>query len=300
MSPPGELESQRIASMKRLLVNADDFGLCQGVTDGIIQAHRQGIVTSTSIMAGGGDFNHAVQQAGECPGLGVGVHLTLVEEQPVCAASQIPSLVQGDGRLPRNYAALLSGVALGRIPLREVEAELRAQVEKCLRAGLSPTHLDSHQHVHALPSILHIVLKIARDYGIPGIRMPRDARGRASGASNNGSLAKSLLCLLARYDARAFPMGPFSICDRAAGIFDSGNLSEDRLLKLLHRLMDGDTELVCHPGREGGSTMARYAHWDYHWQTELAALTCVPVRETIKKLGIALIGYRDLTPKAPV
>lgn len=286
--------------MKRLLVNADDFGLCRSVSDGIIQAHRQGIVTSTSIMAGGADFDHAVQQARECPGLGVGVHLTLVEERPVCPADKIRSLVQNDGKLPRNYTALLSGVALGRIRLREIEAEMRAQVEKCLRAGLKPTHLDSHQHVHALPSILRIVLKMAADYSIPGIRLPRDTRRRASGSSNSGSLAKSVLCLLASFDARAFPLDRFSLCDRTAGIFDSGNLSEDRLLKILQRLTDGDTELVCHPGSEEGSAMARYAHWGYHWRTELTALTCGPVREAIKTLGITLIGYRDLAANVPL
>ena len=283
--------------MKRLLVNADDFGLCRSVTDGIIEAHRRGIVTSTSIMAGGADFDYAMQQARECPGLGVGVHLTLVEELPVCAADQIRSLAQGDGRLPRNYAALLSGVALGRIRLAEIEAELRAQVEKCLRAGLTPTHLDSHQHVHALPAILRIVLKIAAEYSIPGIRLPRDARGRASGARNGGTLTKSLLCLLASFDARAFPLDRFSICDRMAGIFDSGSLSEDRLVKILERLTEGDTELVCHPGTEEGPAMERYAHWKYHWRTELAALTSEGVRAMLQERKIVLIGYRDLHAK---
>ena len=285
--------------MKRLLVNADDFALCRGVTDGIMEAHCRGIVTSTSIIAGGADFDRAVQQARAYPGLGVGVHLTLVEEQPVCDSRQIGTLVQDDGRLPKNYAALLSGVALRRIRLADIETELRAQVAKCVRAGLTPTHLDSHQHVHALPSILRVVLKIAADYGIPGIRLPRDAPGRGSGIGSGGTLAKSLLCLLARYDAWALPVGRFSTCDRAAGIYDSGNLSEDRLLRILDRITDGDTELVCHPGREEGSSMARYAHWDYHWRTELAALTSGPVRAMLQARNIVLIGYGDLCATDP-
>ena len=281
--------------MKRLLVNADDFALRAGVTDGIIEAHRQGIVTSTSIIAAGADFEHAAEQARACTGLDVGVHLTLVEENPVSDPRRIASLVQDDGRLPRNYAALLAGVALRRIRLSDIETELRAQVEKCVRAGLTPTHLDSHQHVHALPAILRLVLAIAADYGIRGIRLPRDAPSRASGMTNGATLAKSLLCLLARYDARAFPIGRFSTCDRAAGIYDSGNLSEDRLLRILDRITDGNTELVCHPGREEGSGLERYAHWNYHWQTELAALTSRPVRQMLERRNIVLIGYRDLT-----
>ena len=280
--------------MKRLLVNADDFALCRGVTDGIIEAHCRGIVTSTSILAGGMDFDRAVEQARACPGLGVGVHLTLVEEQPVCDSRRIGSLVQEDGRLPRNYRALLSGVALRRIRLADIETELRAQVEKCVRAGLTPTHLDSHQHVHALPAILRLVLAIADDYRIPGIRLPRDAPTRASGMRSGAAVAKSLLCLLARYDARAFPIGRFATCDQAAGIYDSGNLSEDRLLRILERLTEGDTELICHPGREEGSGMERYARWNYHWRTELAALLSRPVRQMIEKRNIVLIGYRDL------
>ena len=280
--------------MKRLLVNADDFALCRGVTDGIIETHRRGIVTSTSIIAGGADFEHAVKRARACPGLDVGVHLTLIEERPVSDLRYIRSLLGDDGRLPGNYAALLSGIALGRIRLADIDKEMRAQVEKCVRAGLTPTHLDSHQHVHAFPAIMRLVLDIASDYGIRGIRLPRDTPSRASGIGSFAALAKSLLCMLARYDARALSVTGFSTCDRAAGIYDSGKLSEDRLLRILDRITDGDTELVCHPGHEAGTDLERYSHWDYHWQTELAALTSTRVRQMLERCNIVLIGYRDL------
>lgn len=273
---------------KQLLVNADDFGLTHAITDGIIQAHQRGIVTSTSIIAGGMAFEHAVQQARSNPTLGIGVHLTLVEELPVSDPREIPSLVQPSGKLPANYTALLSGLIFGRIRKHHVEHELRAQVAKCFSAGLMPVHLDSHQHVHTLPSILNIAMRLAEEFNIRGMRLPRDFPRRG------GSLQKSMLCMLARWDQRYLPAPRFHVCDRMAGLFESGGLSENHLLSILERLPDGTTELVCHPGLADSSTKSTYAHWHYDWQTELAALTSPAVRDMLLARNIALITYGDL------
>lgn len=277
--------------MKKLLVNADDFGLNTAVTDGIIEAHQSGIVTSTSIIAAGMAFDYAVREASANQSLGVGVHLTLVEEQPVCDAREIGTLIQRNGRLPKNYRELLSGIGLRNICLEHVDRELRAQVDKCFSAGLKPTHLDSHQHVHALPSVFRIVLGIARDYGIRGIRLPRDSPWRRGAFRCNGFWHKSLLCMMARYDAFAFGGERFSTCDRMAGVFDSGDLSEDRLVRILDRVLDGSTELVCHPGKGDIESMAPYAHWRYNWQAELKALTSESVKCVVRAKNIELITY---------
>jgi hopanoid biosynthesis associated protein HpnK len=280
--------------MRQLLVNADDFGLCQGITDGIITAHQHGIVTSTSIVASGRGFVDAVVQARGNPKLGVGVHLTLVEEYPVAAACDIPTLTQGDGRFPKNYAALLPGLLLGRIHLKDVEREFRAQIEKCINAGLTPTHLDSHQHVHALPPLFRMVLRLAREYGIYGMRLPRDSPRWRGKFPCDGFAQKYALSFLARGDAFAFRDPSAKTCQGAAGIFDSGVLSEERLLAIIDRLPEGTTELVCHPGAGGAESATLYGHWHYNWETELAALTSAAVKTRLTVRQIELINYSTL------
>jgi hopanoid biosynthesis associated protein HpnK len=280
--------------MKQLLVNADDFGLSRGITDGIIVAHRRGIVTSTSIVASGQAFDHAVVQVKENSKLGVGVHLTLVEERPVAALQDIPSLVQSDGRFPKNYSQLVPWLLLGRIHLEDVEREFRAQIEKCLEAGLPLTHLDSHQHVHALPSLFRMVCRLAREYRITGLRIPRESPWRRGRFPCEGFAQKYLLGLLARYDAFTLRRGNLQTCDAAAGIFDSGVLNEERLLAILDRLPEGTTELVCHPGIGDAESMAIYGHWRYGWQMELEALTSASVKARLLTRQITLIPYAGL------
>lgn len=252
--------------MKRLVVTADDFGLTPGVTDGIITAHCDGIVTRTSIIAAGRAFEYAVEQARVHPLLGLGLHFTLVEEQAVSDRRM---------RLPSSYA----GVVLGRVPLSFVEAELRAQLQKCFDAGLTLTHIDSHQHVHSLPSIMRIVLRVAEEHGIRRVRLPLDRPSLRSPA-------KSALCLLARYAAARHPRR--FVCDRMTGLFESGSLNEAALLRIVDSLEEGTTELVCHPGREDVLCREHYAHWNYHWEDELAALTSPKVHERLRDLGIEL------------
>ena len=147
--------------MKRLIVNADDFGLTRGVTQGILDAHREGIVTSTTLMANGAAFDFAVAASRQAPALGVGVHLNLSEGIPVSPAGTIPTLVDERGRLHLKPGELLKGLLKGRVDLDEVETELRRQITKILDAGVPATHLDGHKHVHVLPGVAEIFRKIA-------------------------------------------------------------------------------------------------------------------------------------------
>ncbi len=271
--------------MRRLIVNADDCALTQGVTDGILEAHRHGIVTSTSVIAQGAAFDYAVPQLRAAASLEVGVHLTLVEERTLSDPRRVPSLAGPSGKLPATYAALLAGLTCGRIRWPDVETELRAQVAACLGAGLRITHLDSHQHVHAWPPLLRRVLAIAADFAIPSIRLPLDTPRLAWTAAE---ASKSLLCLLARFDVWALAPRRTRRSDRMAGLFESGHLTEARLLRILDRLPEGATELVCHPGRADAACHQAYGHWRYHWDTELAALISPAVRNRVRERGIQL------------
>ncbi|MGM0710469.1 chitin disaccharide deacetylase [Brevibacillus parabrevis] len=147
----------------KLIVNADDFGYSKGVNLGIIEAHRAGVVTSTTTMVNMGGFEHAVQLARETPTLGVGIHLVLTCGAPV--SHDVPSLTDEHGRFHRGYDYL------GTTSPEDVEKELRSQIEKYLATGLAPTHIDSHHHVHAHAAILPIVLRLAQEYRLP-VRNP--------------------------------------------------------------------------------------------------------------------------------
>jgi predicted glycoside hydrolase/deacetylase ChbG (UPF0249 family) len=137
--------------LKYLITNADDFGFTRDVNEGIVHAHRHGILTATTLMATGPAFDHAVALARENPELDVGVHLVLV----------------GSNGYPATVARLVA--SLGRIPIYE---ELAGQVRKVVEAGIRPTHLDTHKHTHLLPPVLDAVLGIAEEFKIPWIRRP--------------------------------------------------------------------------------------------------------------------------------
>ncbi len=161
--------------LKRLIVNADDFGLHTLVNEGILEGHNHGCISSTSIMASGLAFDEAVLLAKQTPTLGVGVHLTLVgAEQTVCPPADIPSLVNDTGQLAASYGQFLPRYFSGQIRLAEISRELTAQIEKVLESGLPITHFDSHQHMHVVPGIDDIVIELARRYQVTAVRIPAE------------------------------------------------------------------------------------------------------------------------------
>ncbi|HEX5385189.1 MAG TPA: ChbG/HpnK family deacetylase [Gemmatimonadales bacterium] len=271
----------------RLIVNADDFGLAEIVNDGIVQAHRDGMLTSASLMANGAAFDDAVCRARAAPGLDLGVHLTLVEERPVLDPREVPSLVGADGCFHRSAARFARRYARGRINADELRRELQAQCERIRAAGFRPTHFDSHQHVHLLPGVLRVVIDLAREYGIGAIRLPRERAplrwlGRAPLARVAGAVTVAALS-----DAAASHI-PRRV-DGFAGFFEGGHLSAARLRALLGRLSGGTWELMTHPG--AGDAGPRYRHWHYHWQDELRALTDPDVLADLRQRGIELTSF---------
>jgi chitin disaccharide deacetylase len=158
--------------MKYLILNADDFGLTPGVNEGIIRAHRDGILTSTTLMATGLAFDDAVARARLHPTLGVGCHLVLSGGRAVAPRAEIPSLADEQGRLPTSLSLFVARVTSGGIPAREIEIELRAQIEKIRRAGIDPTHVDTHKHTHVHPIVMNAIGRVARELGITRVRNP--------------------------------------------------------------------------------------------------------------------------------
>ena len=157
----------------RLILNADDFGLTQGINRAIGELHSAGVITSTTLMASGAAFDEAVEVARTHPALGVGCHIVLTDGAPVSPPGSIPSLIGADGKSFRpSLVDFVQALLLGRIKEEEVALEALAQIERLERAGIQPTHLDTHKHTHLFPSIGRTLLQIAERCGIHAIRNP--------------------------------------------------------------------------------------------------------------------------------
>lgn len=244
----------------RLIVTADDVGLHPGMTAGAIRAHREGIVTACSIVANGVAFDDAVARLRDVPSLEVGVHLALVEERPLTAI-----------RFPKKYTSFVPLYLARLIPISAIERELRAQLERVLATGLRVTHLNSHQHLHLLPRVFALVVRLAREYGIGYVRIVDDHGGTAR------PLSMRALSALGR---RARIAGLTN--DRTIGVSIAGHLHD--VVPLLEHV-EGVTELVTHPG----VGVSGYA-WGYGWERETAALCDPRLREALATRGIELIA----------
>jgi chitin disaccharide deacetylase len=160
--------------VKRLIVNADDFGLTPGVNRAIIEAHTRGIVTSATLMANMPAFAEAVQLAKSHPTLGVGLHFNITQGAPVAPTTQVRSLLGGNGEFLGTSTKLARRALLGQLREEEIGIELRAQLERLRSAGLAVTHVDSHKHAHALPGVLRAIQQIIPAFGICALRLPRE------------------------------------------------------------------------------------------------------------------------------
>jgi hopanoid biosynthesis associated protein HpnK len=290
--------------MKRLIINADDFGLTEGVNHGVLKAHQGGIVTSTTLLANGAAFESAVALALAAPGLGVGVHLNLSQGRPVADASRVASLLNRDGCFSGGPPGLLSSVLFGKLNRAELEREWRAQIEKVRGAGIAITHLDGHKHVHMLPGVFPIVVRLAREYGIPAVRLAIErpaSLGRL--LRRNGGAATRLI----RQRVRAHALAALAIGCRKQlrqarihstayfyGITQTGFLDRAELEAILRNLPEDTSELMCHPGYADGVLRQAGTRLVEQRERELDALTRPETRNLVAALGIRLIHYGQL------
>lgn len=250
--------------MRLLVVNADDFGLTAGVSRGILEAHRRGIVTSTTALATLPAQPDLDAEAAGLPRLGIGLHFNLTWGPPASPAGAVPSLVGAEGRLTRDLALLSERARCDEVR-REAEAQLEAFAR---RFGRAPTHLDSHHHVHRLPRVMDAVLSVALAAGLP--LRSQDA-GFRDGLRRHGV--------------------------RTPDHFVGGDGREpywtvERLLDALAGLPVGVTEMMCHPGHYD-DTLA-YSRYGRQREVELRALCDPEARATIERLDIRLCHFGTL------
>jgi len=290
--------------MKRLIVNADDFGLTANVNRAILDGHCRGVITSTSLLANGEAFESAVALARQAPRLGVRVHLNLTEGKPVATGLDIPSLVNGQGRFKRTPASLWRAVVLRRVSAAHIEKELRGQIEKVLAAGIVPTHLDSHKHVHALPVLAKMAIRLAQHYGIPAIRCVAERKHGAGrllrrypGATRTVLRQLFNSCALTivsrRWRGELQRAGLVCASD-FYGLTATGFLDEETMREILSSLRDGASELMCHPGLVDDDLRGTPTRLVGQREMEFQALTSPAIKLQARDLGIELVNYRDI------
>jgi hopanoid biosynthesis associated protein HpnK len=279
-----------MSAARRLVINADDFGLSAGVTRGIVEGHEAGVVTSTSLLVNAPAFADAVAAARRLPRLGVGIHFNLTTGRPVSPPAQVPSLCDRAGRF-HSLASLAARALTGRIAASEVGAECRAQLARFAATGLRPTHLDGHHHVHLLPGIWAPVAAAARAAGVWVVRVPLEAPGRIAWRP---SAALAQVLLAASYRLADHTGELLTHADHFRGFALTGQPDfEARLLEVLDRLEPGVTELMVHPGYPDPG-LAEWVAYTHGREAELTALTSDAVRARLARGDIALVHFGAL------
>jgi hopanoid biosynthesis associated protein HpnK len=289
---------------RNLIVNADDLGWTAGVNRGVAEAHRNGIVTSASVLANGEAFAEAVELVRDTSGLGVGVHLNLNDGPPIAPRESVPSLVNDSGAFEGGPDGLLLKIATRGLSPREVEIEWDAQISKVRNAGIEPTHLDGHKHVHMLPGLFEIALRLAKRHGIGAIRVSHEASSlraalstgerRATVVLKQGVQARGLK-LLAREARDQVERAGVSTADYFCGIAQTGELTKEGVARLLRNLPEGTTELMCHPGYADEALRKTATRLQGSRQREVEILTDTEIRNLVASQGIRLIDYGFVT-----
>jgi chitin disaccharide deacetylase len=290
--------------VRRLIINADDFGLTDGINRGIVEAHTNGIVSSATLMANAPAFEGAIGQASELPKLSVGCHVILVDGAPVLDASEIPTLMtrqpSGD-RFHENLSGFASRALMGRLDPGQIEAEALAQIRKLQSSGVAVSHLDSHKHTHMFPVVYRAFLRAAGACGIRGVRNPFSPRVSLSvrALRKDPRLWKRHLQVrgLRRLEAhflRAVAEARMITTDGCLGVVATGALDLSLFEWIVKSVPQGTWEFVCHPGYTDSDLDKVKTRLRESRVEELKVLTSREARDTLKRENIELISYHEL------
>jgi len=294
--------------LRNLIVNADDLGWTEGVNRGIAETHRNGIVTSASLLANGRAFSSGVELARTTPALGVGVHLNLSDGEPVAGRELVTTLLNERGELEGRPESLLLRLARRSILLEEVEREWDAQIQKVRDSGIEPTHLDGHKHVQMLPGLFEIALRLAKRHGIRAVRVSHEESSLraalSAGAKQKGTVvikqgvqARGLKLLAPDAREQAERAG-IAAADYFCGIAQTGELTREGVLRLMEILPEGTTELMCHPGYVDAELENSATRLQASRQAEVEILTDTGIRNLVASQGIRLIDYGFVAQEA--
>jgi len=280
-------------AVKTLIVNADDFGLSREVNAAIVKAHREGILTSASLMVAEAHRDEAISLAREYPGLDVGLHAVVCRGRSVLPPAEIAPAVDALGRFPDN--PVLTGLRwyFDRQLRAKLEAELRAQVEQHLELVGYLNHIDGHLNFHVHPVVADILVGLAVKYKVPCLRVPRERvlttlRLRRDHAVRKAFEAAIFRALSSR-TRRLMRKCGLKSTDSLFGLHQSGHLDEEYVVAVIKGLREGATELYFHPAMDVGDTPPSAPA-----QVELEILTSPRVRDTLVARGVRLTNFAEL------
>jgi hopanoid biosynthesis associated protein HpnK len=282
---------------KQLIVTADDFGVAVPVNEAVELGHRNGILTGASLMVTAPAAADAVERARRLPGLGVGLHVVLVDGRPALPPEQIPDLVQPNGRFFNDVLRIAIPLYTSRRVQAQAEAEVRAQLEAFRRTGLRLDRVDGHHHFHLHPTLQRILVRLAPEYGIGAMRLPREPFAASWTATHERAAARLMSwCLLRGRTAtmqRRLERAGIRFNDTILGLNDSGHMTPRRVRQFLAALPEGTSELYMHPatGRWGSVDPLPDS---YEPEQEYAALVDPGVKETLKSSGAVLTTFAAL------
>ena len=270
---------------RRLIVNADDFGRSHSINQAVVRAHREGVLTTTSLMVNEPGFDEAVALARENPKLGVGLHLSLACGRSALPPEKIPGLVNARGDFSNKSIAVGLRYFFNRRLREQLRAEIHAQFAKFHAAGLPLDHVNGHLHLHLHPAVFHILMEDAEKLGIRRMRLTRDCLRRSAHMARGHWFYRvshaMIFGLLSKYARKQLRRKNIRYAQITFGLLQNAHVDEEYILKLLPELPPGDSELYSHP------SLDEFKH-------EFDALVSPRVKELVKKLGIELVRYQDL------
>jgi hopanoid biosynthesis associated protein HpnK len=285
--------------VRRLIVNADDFGLTSGVNRAIVEGNQSGIVTSATLMANAQAADDAIDLALSQPGLKTGCHVVLIDGVPL--TTNLSSLTNGSPRFRNSLKQFALSAVRKQIAAEEIQREVEAQIRKIQSRGLKLTHVDSHKHTHMFPHVLRPMLRATKACGIRAVRNPFEPTRcwpgsmvlRTPGLWLRSAGVMAFQVFAAEFRRALNEEGMVST-DGTVGIAVTGMLNQQKLLRLLEALPEGTWELVCHPGYSDADLQAAGTRLTQSREIELSALTSDETGKALARHNIQLISYADL------
>jgi predicted glycoside hydrolase/deacetylase ChbG (UPF0249 family) len=290
---------------RKLIINADDMGYTAGVNRAILQCFMEGGLSSSTLLAKGQAFEEAVDICKATPDLGIGVHLALTEMPPAAPQHEIQALLTSDGLLPPTPGRLLLSLKRGKIQQKALVRELDVQVSRVVDAGVRPTHLDSHKHLHAIPEVLEAVIQVARRHAIRWIRNPFEASAGSKLFPLVGMGEKILFCkqhaqariisIFKRHFLRRIGQEGLRCPDHFSGVSLTGIWNEAAMIFLLQHLPHGTSEWMLHPAFCDEDLSRQKTRLLQQRQNELDLLLSPRWRDLLRRYKIALVPYGGAT-----
>ena len=286
--------------MRRLIINADDFGLSSGVNRAIVKAHADGVVTSATLMANGGAFCEVEGLSKQFPKLSIGCHGVLIDGKPLLPAPKVRSLMQS-GRFRDGLRTFATRALTGQLDSTEIAAEAKAQIRKLQLAGVFVSHFDTHKHTHMFPKVLQPLLQAAAECGVRAVRNPFGPRLplrvpellKRPNLWTRWAEVRVLRTFAGKFQ-EAIRREGFVTTDGTLGIEITGTIDEMLFTAVATSVPEGTWELVCHPGYNDADLQTINTRLRESREVELGVLCSARTREILARQGVELISYGDL------